>query len=1607
MRNTNFQLRFKSNPKAIVWLTASLVMFLAIGMFGWRQVAKPTIKANFNSLKGEAAVEALKKDGSYDSLAKAVAATKYQITKQGDRFQAENPTQQFNASFSGKELRITQTISGQPSHQFGLRLLGYGYGENLSEVGEGERIANGDRIEIRKSAITEWYVNKPEGLEQGFTIHERPQSSAGNSESALRLDLEVMGDLQAELAEDSQTVVLKNRSGQLVLSYDKLAAWDADGKQLAAKMNVRDKVIALEVDDRDARYPLTIDPLISQQQKLLASDGAANDAFGSSVAINEAGDLALVGAYGDASNKGAAYVFHKTNGVWSQEAKLTYGAGNPDDEFGWAVAISYNTAVIGMPGLLSDKGAVAVYTRSNGVWSFEGTLVGSDSAAGDRFGASVSANAIGANNATVVVGALQDDDAAGANQGSAYVFVRTSGLWTQQQKLVAGDAAASDQFGRAVSISGDTAVVTAQEDDVSGIADKGSAYVFVRNGAFWTQQAKLTANDGAASDRFGKAASISGNTVIVTTMNDDIGGNNDQGAAYVFTRSGATWSQQAKLTAADGAANDYFGTSVDVKGEIAVVGAYFDDDNFIGDRGSAYVFARNSGTWSQQQKLSAADATAGDQFGNSVAISNNTVVSGAWQSGSTNRGAAYAFMVGNDIEQQQKFNTLIPASGEYFGTSLAVDGNTAVVGSYGWSNFRGAAYVFTRTAANTWIQTHILTASNGDGGGGQSGDYFGVGVAIDGDTIVVGAHADDFAGNNDRGSIYVFVRNGNSWSEEVNFSPADGQAGDHLGYSVAIRGNTILAGAFGSDIVFADQGAAYVFVRDVLGNWIQQKKLFSPDGVGEEFGSSVALEGDTALIGAPNNSSNKGAAYVFSQSSGNWIQQQKLLASDGATGDQFGYAVALSGNTALIGAPWDNNNATDQGSAYVFVRDGATWSQQQKLTDPGGTTDDRFGSAVAVKGDQAIVSAEYDNNQGSAHIYRREAGTWTRLKKQFAADGLADDYFGSSVAVTDWGYLVGAYFDDVSGVNNRGSVYYYVFQECPQMTLSALSGATVGTAYNQTVTVAGGTGPFQFSLAEGSLPPGLTLSQSGTVSGTPSQAGAYNFSIQAMMDNLCTGIRHYTISVVNNACANIVISPGTLPGAPLGAAYSQTMTASGGAAPYSYSYTGSLPTGVSLNQQTGQLSGQLNAVGTFNFTIIATDVNGCADSNNYSITVTNGGGVSANNLQFYPLAHPVRLLDTRVGATGCDAPGAKIAGNTSRHQTAAGRTCDGLTIPANAAALMGNVTTVQSGGGYLTLYPSDIAKPLAANSNFAANQILNNVFTVRLGAGDGAFKIFVSSNTDVVVDITGYYAPPGAGGLYFHPLPKPVRLLDTRAGASGCFTPDQILQANATMTQLGQTTCDGVLIPAGAQALVGNATTTNQQAKGYMTLYPANAAQPLAASSNFQAGINMNAPFMVGLSPSGQFNIFTASTTDIVIDVLGYYSTQLNDSNGQGLLFNALAAPVRLLDTRAGLTACSTPNAQMVGGTAYQQPATTACTGIPAAAQSVVGNATTLNAAANGYLTLWPSDASQPFVATSNYRTNQVFNRHFTVGLGADGAFKRFAASTTDLVVDLVGYFAP
>ncbi len=462
----------------------------------------------------------------------------------------------------------------------------------------------------------------------------------------------------------------------------------------------------------------------------------------------------------------------------TQQAYLKASNTDPSDLFGYSVAISGDTLVVGAP------------------WE--------------------------ASNATGVNGD-ESNNSAGCS-GAAYVFVRSGGSWSQQAYLKASNPDVADSFGGALAIDGDTIVVGAvsESSNATGVngngADNsaggsGAAYVFVRNVGTWSQQAYLKASNTGTHDNFGTSVSISGDTIVVGALQEDSnatgvdGDQNDNsetdsGAAYVFTRSGATWSQQAYLKASNTDPDDWFGTSVAISGETLVVGAFFEDSNATGvdgdqnnnsapGSGAAYVFTRSGTTWSQGAYLKASNTGVGDYFGYSVSISGETLVIGA-----------------------------------YFEDSNATGVNGDQNNSFALDS--GAAYVFVRSGT-TWSQQAYLKASNTD-----SADRFGWSVSISGDRLVVGAHQEssNATGVNGNqadnsaymsGAAYVFVRSGTTWSQQAYLKASNTGTYDYFGYAVAISGDTVLVGAWGEDSnatgVDGDQndnsagasGAAYVY----------------------------------------------------------------------------------------------------------------------------------------------------------------------------------------------------------------------------------------------------------------------------------------------------------------------------------------------------------------------------------------------------------------------------------------------------------------------------------------------------------------------------------------------------------------------------------------------------------------------------------------------------------------------------------------------------------------------------------------------------------------------------------------------------------------------------
>lgn len=369
------------------------------------------------------------------------------------------------------------------------------------------------------------------------------------------------------------------------------------------------------------------------------------DTFGSSVAIN--GDTLVIGARledgnnDDTLSSGAVYVFIKVNGQWVEQAYLTASNSSNDLRFGQSVAISGDTLIVGAhleDTSANDSGAVYVFTRSSNIWTEQTILKASNPANGDNFGYSVDINGN-----SIVVGAYTEDGADNGTQddaGAAYVFTGSGAIWSEQAYLQASNIGSGDNFGISVAINSDTVVVGASSENGAdnGMQDDvGAAYVFVRSGVNWSQQAFLGASNTQAKDNFGISVDISGDSIVVGAFLEDgidNGTQDNSGAAYVFTRTGVSWSEQALLKSFNVGTDDSFGNAVSIDGETILVGAIFEDgdgingvdNNATENSGAAYLFTRSMNTWTQQSYIKASNTDIQDEFGHAVALSGNNII---------------------------------------------------------------------------------------------------------------------------------------------------------------------------------------------------------------------------------------------------------------------------------------------------------------------------------------------------------------------------------------------------------------------------------------------------------------------------------------------------------------------------------------------------------------------------------------------------------------------------------------------------------------------------------------------------------------------------------------------------------------------------------------------------------------------------------------------------------------------------------------------------------------------------------------------------------------------------------------------------------------------
>jgi hypothetical protein len=364
---------------------------------------------------------------------------------------------------------------------------------------------------------------------------------------------------------------------------------------------------------------------------------------------------------------------------------------------------------------------------------------------------------------------------------------------------------------------------------------------------------------------------------------------------------------------------------------------------------------------------------------------------------------------------------------DQFGRAVDVSGKNAIVGAYGnddRADNAGAAYLL-HFDGHSWQPAQKLSAIDGD-----EYDYFGCSVAIDNNHAIIGAYGDDDHGNNS-GSAYIFEKDDNSWYELAKLKAQDSKSSDYFGCSVDISGNYIIVGAYGAMDNGSHSGAAYIFSRDNNGIYQQQKLLAGDAQPFDYFGYAVSISGDYAIIGAYGKSyhgEKSGAAYIFKRMGRRWCQLIKLAPSDGAKNDYFGRSVSISGEYAIIGAIGKDDNGTDAGAAYIFKRTGYYWSRFAKIIPSNLSHNYCFGTSVNISDGYAIVGALGDNmngvRTGAAYVYQRQQSKWNQIALFRPQDGSDDDFFGCSVAISGHQIIAGAYGNDENG-ERSGAAYLY------------------------------------------------------------------------------------------------------------------------------------------------------------------------------------------------------------------------------------------------------------------------------------------------------------------------------------------------------------------------------------------------------------------------------------------------------------------------------------------------------------------------------------------------------------------------------------------------------
>ncbi|REE01506.1 MBG domain-containing protein [Marinoscillum furvescens] len=653
-----------------------------------------------------------------------------------------------------------------------------------------------------------------------------------------------------------------------------------------------------------------------------------------------------------------------------------------------------------------------------------------DPKASNAFGKSVAIY-----NNWLVVGAPGDDDG-GNSAGAIYIFKRVAGSWRQHQKIAG--TSAGGRLGESIDIDGDFIVVGSPNYN----SDHGRATFYEYNSSTdsWSVDKNFASSYSNVPDRFGCAVAIHGNYAVIGAFDDDKDvPNTPEGAAYIYYFNGSSWSYSVRLKASDGAKDDHFGDAVAIYNQTVVVGALY-NDHTKSNAGAAYVF-NTSGT--QLHKYTASDASTSDYFGSSVAINSNTILIGAsgFDGPSINgTGKVYSYYyLPYSNNHHFTYETSTSNGSASFGNSVALSKNNLALIMGGYRADRSSDKPMAGIAIS-----RRRSSSNGSWVNGLTfypGSYYtvvedfrhGYAVAMDGDLAVVGTYYHDHDGNylNSSGAAHVYSKHTNgTWIHRTILTASDREASDYFGQSVAISGNTILVGCPRKS---SNDGAVYVY-EGSGSSWSQTQKL-TPSVADSEFGDAVAIHGDQLVVGAYKHTGSltyEGAAYIYERSGGSWSQTATLNSPNAVTSGYFGNSVAIDANTVAIGAEQHAVNGTRNGAIYVYTKSASTWGLSATLTHNATSTSEYLGTSVSIDGDWIAAGARSGYNtsntrSGAVFVYQKPQTGWadaTETAKMYPSDGNASDYFGQSVSITGDQLIVGAYGHDLTG-SNQGAAYIF------------------------------------------------------------------------------------------------------------------------------------------------------------------------------------------------------------------------------------------------------------------------------------------------------------------------------------------------------------------------------------------------------------------------------------------------------------------------------------------------------------------------------------------------------------------------------------------------------